>query len=96
MPSFPSLFGFKIYFWSNEGKPLEDIHVHVTKDKPQKNATKFWILSNGQVELAENGCHFSNSEISKLKRALADYTDIYIQKWEEFHNTKATFHDSHN
>ncbi len=67
MPSLPSLFGFKVFFWSNEGKPLEPVHVHVSKNLPSKNATKFWILSNGKVELAENGSSLSNKDISKLK-----------------------------
>lgn len=39
MPKFMELFGYGIYFWSNEGNPLEPIHVHVSKS-PHSNATK--------------------------------------------------------
>jgi hypothetical protein len=76
--------------------PLEPVHIHVSQGIQSKNATKFWILSNGKVELAENGSHLSDKEISRLKRALEDYTDVYIAKWEEFFNVKATFHDKQN
>jgi hypothetical protein len=72
---------------------LEPVHVHVSKNLPSKNATKFWILSNGKVELAENRSSLSNKDISRLKRALEDYTDVYIAKWEEYHNVKATYYD---
>ncbi|ADL36199.1 hypothetical protein bpr_II262 (plasmid) [Butyrivibrio proteoclasticus B316] len=96
MPSFPNLLGFKIFIWSNEGCPLEPAHIHVTDNIPSKNATKFWILSNGKVELASNGSHLSEKDLSRLKRALEDYTDVYVAKWEAYHNVKATFHDKMN
>ena len=96
MPSFPSLLGFKVFMWSNEGKPLEPVHIHVSKGIPSKNATKFWILSNGKVELADNGSQLNAKELSRIKRALEDYTDIYIAKWESYHNVKAEFHDKQN
>lgn len=96
MPSFPSLLGFKVFIWSNEGKPLEPIHIHVTNGIPSKNATKFWILSNGKVLLASNGSHISDKDLSRLKRALEDYTDIYIAKWESYHGEKATYFDKQN
>jgi len=47
------LFGYKIYLWTNEGKPLEPIHVHVL-EKTHKNATKIWILSSGGIKVENN------------------------------------------
>ena len=42
--------GYLIYFWSMEdGEP---VHVHVSKHK-QKNATKFWITTEG-IEMAKD------------------------------------------
>lgn len=93
MPSFPGLLGFKVFFWSNEGKPLEPIHIHVSKGIPSKNATKFWILSDGTVELAGNGSNLSEKELSRIKRALEDYTDIYIAEWKAYHKELPVFHD---
>ena len=45
MPKFMELFGYNIYFWSNEGEPLEPLHVHVAKSITS-NATKIWITKN--------------------------------------------------
>ena len=39
MPVIIRLFNYKIYFWVNEGRPLEPIHVHVS-ERPHKDATK--------------------------------------------------------
>ena len=36
MPQLMTLFGYKVYFWSNENNPLEPIHVHISKH-PHKN-----------------------------------------------------------
>jgi hypothetical protein len=32
--------GYRFHFYSNEGDPLEPIHIHVTKDE---NDAKFWL-----------------------------------------------------
>lgn len=53
MPVVIRIFGYKIYFWTNEGNPLEPVHVHVS-EKPHQNATKIWILSTGKIKLANN------------------------------------------
>ena len=96
MPSFPSVLSYKVFFWSNEGKPLEPVHVHVTQGIPNAKATKFWILSNGKVELADNTGRIPEKDVSRLIRALEDYTDIYIARWEEYHGVKVQYHDLQN
>ena len=47
MPSLFRLFGYVIFFWSNEGAPLEPVHVHVAKGVPNASATKIWITEAG-------------------------------------------------
>ena len=42
-----------VYFWSNENEPLEPIHVHVSKGKPEANGTKVWITLAGQMPVGE-------------------------------------------
>jgi hypothetical protein len=40
----PKLFewqGYKFFFFSNEGNPLEPCHIHVRKDG---NLAKFWVV----------------------------------------------------
>ncbi|MFR9196976.1 DUF4160 domain-containing protein [Blautia hydrogenotrophica] len=38
-----------IYFWTNESKPLEPIHVHIAKGSPTANSTKVWSLMKHQT-----------------------------------------------
>ena len=54
MPSLFRLFGYVIFFWSNEGAPLEPVHVHVAKGVPNASATKIWITEAGGCIVANN------------------------------------------
>lgn len=65
MPSIMNLFGYKIYFWSNENEPLEPVHVHVSKN-PHKNATKIWICEDGPCIIANNNDQISGKDLKKL------------------------------
>ena len=49
MPQIFRMGEYWIYFWANENKPLEPIHVHIAKGRPSENATKVWITSTGTV-----------------------------------------------
>ena len=48
MPQVFKVGAYWIYFWANEGKPLEPIHVHIAEGRPHQNATKVWITSAGK------------------------------------------------
>lgn len=39
------IYGYKIYFWSNEN--CEPIYIHISKGIPVENSTKIWITKNG-------------------------------------------------
>lgn len=67
---------YHVYFWLNEGNPLEDIHVHISQGKPSKNATKIWITSDDRCEL----CH-NKSRIPQNK--LNDYMEIIQNNIED-------------
>jgi len=38
--------GFRFFFYSDEGSPLEPIHIHVVRDEVE---AKFWLESTVQV-----------------------------------------------
>ena len=40
MPQFFKIGGYIIYFWINEGMPLEPIHVHVAEGRPTQRVQK--------------------------------------------------------
>ena len=49
MPKIFEWKGYKFFFFSNEGDPLEPCHIHIRKDK---NVAKFWVLP--EVSLASS------------------------------------------
>lgn len=49
MPQLLRIGPYSIYFWSNEGDPLEPIHVHISEGRATSTATKLWITSTGKV-----------------------------------------------
>ena len=44
-----------VFFWANEGEPLEPVHVHVSEGNPVPHATKIWLLASGHCRLRSNG-----------------------------------------
>lgn len=73
-----------MYFWANENKPLEPIHVHVSKGKPVKNATKFWITKSGKCLLANNNSDLDAKTLNYLSRAIEANSGIVVEKWLSF------------
>jgi hypothetical protein len=37
--------GFRFFFYSDEGSPLEPVHIHVVRDEAE---AKFWLESTGK------------------------------------------------
>ena len=54
MPQIFKIGSFWVYFWSNEGVPLEPVHVHESEGVPAANATKIWITRARKCLLANN------------------------------------------
>jgi hypothetical protein len=40
MPQIFKIAGYVVFFWANEGDPLEPVHVHICSGVPTSNATK--------------------------------------------------------
>ena len=79
MPVVIRLFGYKIYFWTNEGKPLEPLHVHIAK-KPHQNATKVWILSSGKTKIDNNNSGIPHKDLSRICETPASMLNTYISE----------------
>ncbi len=86
------IFGYNIYFWSNEGNPLEPVHVHVGKTQSE-NSTKIWILSNGELEIAHISNDMNKNELNKLMKSIKIYSDELVAAWEKYFGKKATYVD---
>ncbi|MCD8124106.1 MAG: DUF4160 domain-containing protein [Lachnospiraceae bacterium] len=81
MPQIFKVGSYLIYFWSNENKPVEPIHIHVSQGVPSENATKIWITRAGGCLLCHNN---SKIPLRKLRYIMdiaeARHTEIE-EKW---------------
>ena len=55
MPQVFKVGSYLVYFWINEGRPLEPIHVHIAEGVPTANGVKVWITKSGKCLLADAG-----------------------------------------
>ena len=83
MPTIFNVFGYHIYFWSNENN--EPIHDHAAMGSPRGNATKFWILASGDVLLAENDRNIPAKDIRLLKDFIRANSKQIVAEWIAFH-----------
>ncbi|MGN8818074.1 DUF4160 domain-containing protein [Oribacterium sp. HCP28S3_H8] len=92
MPKCFEAYGYIIFFWSNEGYPMEPIHVHIGK-KISANSTKIWILSDGSAEVANNNSRIPLKDLRKILKIIEVYSDMIVAKWQQYFGEKALFKD---
>lgn len=84
MPQIFKMGEYWIYFWTNEGKPLEPIHVHISKGAPSANATKVWITSTGNCLLCHNNSRIPSHTLRNIMRMIETQSDEVIKLWNEY------------
>jgi hypothetical protein len=84
MPQVFRIGSYLVYFWANEGRPLETVHVHIAEGTPSENATKVWITKSGKCLL----CH-NNSQI--YPRILKNIIEIIESRNHDVTNKWITF-----
>ena len=70
--------GFKFFFFSNEGNPLEPCHIHVRKEG---NLAKFWVTD--RVRLADS-YGFSAEELNSAEKIASQNISKIKRAWNEF------------
>lgn len=68
MPQILRVGPYSVYFWPNEGEPLEPIHVHISEGRATSAATKLWITSTGKVILSNNNSQIPDEVLKRLMR----------------------------
>ena len=86
MPQVIKIGGYVVFFWLDEGKPLEPVHVHIAEGTPAPNATKVWITQNGKTVVAYRRPDISPSDLRKLLRVVEANSEYICQKWIEYFN----------
>ena len=82
MPRVFEIDGFKFFFFSNEGNPLEPCHIHVRK---ASNLAKFWI---SDIATLEENYGFSSAELKKIIKIANENIALIKEAWNEFFNGK--------
>ena len=81
MPQILRIGPYSIYFWSNEGNPLEPVHVHIAEGRANASATKIWITSTGRAILSNNNSKIPEKVISRLIRLVEANSAEIIEEW---------------
>ena len=84
MPQVIRIGPYVIYFWLDEGRPLEPIHVHIAEGVPKANATKVWLTQSGKAMLASRRSEIPASDLRKLIRVIEANADEIRGKWVEY------------
>lgn len=84
MPQIFKIGAYIVFFWTNENKPLEPIHVHIAEHTPQANSTKIWITRNGKTILCNNNSRIPSHDLRKLIRLIEANSEEVINKWYKY------------
>ena len=69
---------YKLFFYSNEGNPLEALHIHIRKGD---TVAKFWIAQ--EVRLASS-FGMSATELNEIAQVVRDNRETIERAWHEF------------
>ena len=79
MPTLLRIGPYRIFFYSNEGNPLEPPHVHASAGE---KLAKFWL---DPVELASSK-RLRSKEIAELRKIVEDHRTEFLEAWNaHFH-----------
>ncbi|HBM3184901.1 TPA: DUF4160 domain-containing protein [Klebsiella oxytoca] len=78
MPVILRINGFRFFFYSNEGNPLEPAHIHVMK---AGNEAKFWL--SPIVSLASND-GFNSKILKELSKVVEDNQIVFQEAWNDY------------
>ena len=79
MPTVLVIFGWRLFFYSNEG--LEPIHIHAEKGDME---CKFWIMVD-EVEIKEAFSYNLNPASKReIKKIIYQHFDIIVDSWNSY------------
>lgn len=84
MPQLFKIGGYVVFFWSNEGVPLECIHVHIAEGRPSANATKVWLTKSGHCILENNNSNIPKNILRNLMEIIETQSGLINRKWLDY------------
>lgn len=74
--------GYRFFFFSNEGSPLEPCHIHISKNG---NLAKYWIKDNA---VFADSYGFTAKELSEIEDIANKNLNLIKEAWNEFFKGK--------
>ncbi len=84
MPQILRIGPYIIFFWVNENKPLEPIHVHISNGEPTANATKVWLTRMGKCYLCHNHSKIPDHILRRLMAVIEARSVEINTKWLDY------------
>ena len=84
MPRVFKIGSWTVYFWANENKPLEPIHVHVSQGLPGEDTTKIWLTKAGKCYLCHNKSQIPPKILKNIMAIIEARSEEVVQKWLDF------------
>ncbi|MBQ6065615.1 MAG: DUF4160 domain-containing protein [Clostridia bacterium] len=84
MPQVFKIGSYWVYFWANENRPTEPVHVHIAEGQPTANATKVWITKTGKCLLCHNNSEIPQTTLRNIMRIIEARSEDVIAKWIAF------------
>lgn len=78
MPTVLRKDGFRFFFYSNEGNPIEPLHIHVQKAGAE---AKFWMSVEVSVARSDG---FDAKTLRKLTEIIEANRNIIEDRWNEY------------
>lgn len=76
MPTVLMIFGWRIFFYSNEGN--EPIHVHAQKAEME---CKYWLISETFEIVEEYNFNMKPSDKREIRKIIFEHFEYIIQQW---------------
>ena len=84
MPQIFKFGGYIIFFWSNENRPTEPVHVHIAEHNPRANSTKIWITKRGKALVCNNNSQIPVRDLRKLLAFIEANSNEIMQRWYDY------------
>lgn len=84
MPQVFKIGSYWVFFWSNESKPLEPVHVHVCQGAPSAGATKVWITQAGKCYLCNNNSNIPDRVLRNILKIIEARSEEVTKKWLDY------------
>jgi hypothetical protein len=83
MPTILLIFGWRLYFYANEGN--EPIHIHCRKGDME---CKFWLDSENSDVIEVFSYNMNNRDKREIIKIVYEYFEFIESEWEQFHKEK--------